>query len=118
MITTAVSMILSALYPRFRDMVIIWTVARTALFYATPVLYPLERGRGPRSRDVIALNPLTPMFALARKWVIDPDAPGPGRGRLGAATGGRRSRWRSTSTICVLSVVVFLREAPRIAEEL
>ena len=40
--TTAVSMIVSALNPRFRDIGIIWSVAVTALFYATPVLYPLE----------------------------------------------------------------------------
>ena len=30
------------LYPRFRDVAIIWAVVSTALFYATPVLYPLE----------------------------------------------------------------------------
>ena len=34
--------ILAALYPRFRDTGIIWGVAATALFYATPVLYPLD----------------------------------------------------------------------------
>lgn len=115
-ITTAVSMILSALYPRFRDLVIIWTVAVTALFYATPVLYPLEAVSG-RVRDVIALNPLSPIFTLARKWVIDPHAPGPGA----AASGGYGRAAIALAiyaTICVLSVVVFLREAPRIAEEL
>ena len=41
-LTTAVAMMLSALHPRFRDTGIIWSVAVTALFYATPVLYPLE----------------------------------------------------------------------------
>ena len=40
--TTAIAMIVSALYPRFRDVAIIWTVVSTALFYATPVLYPLS----------------------------------------------------------------------------
>ena len=35
-------MIVCSLYPRFRDIAIIWTVFATALFYATPVLYPLE----------------------------------------------------------------------------
>jgi ABC-2 type transport system permease protein len=40
--TTAVSMLVSSLYPRYRDVAIIWSVASTALFYATPVLYPLE----------------------------------------------------------------------------
>ena len=56
----------------------------TALFYATPVLYPIEIVSG-TLRDIIALNPLAPMFELARKWVIDPDAPGPGRRRRTAA---------------------------------
>jgi ABC-2 type transport system permease protein len=115
-ITTAVSMILSALYPRFRDLVIIWTVGVTALFYATPVLYPLTAVSG-KVRDVVALNPLSPIFTLARKWVIDPSAPGPGDpsaggyGRLAIALA-------LYAMICVLSVWVFRREAPRIAEEL
>lgn len=115
-ITTAVSMILSALYPRFRDLVIIWTVAVTALFYATPVLYPIT-AVSPTIRDVVALNPLSPIFTLARKWVIDPSAPGPGDpsaggyGRMAIALG-------LYALICVLSVWVFRREAPRIAEEL
>ncbi len=42
-----------------------------------------------RVRDaarLIALNPLAPLFELARKWVIDPDAPGPA-----AAAGGTAS---------------------------
>jgi ABC-2 type transport system permease protein len=116
LITTAVSMTVSALYPRFRDLVIIWTVGVTALFYATPVLYPLEAVSS-TVRDVIALNPLSPIFTLARKWVIDPHAPGPGAaasggyGRMAIALG-------LYAAICALSVWVFWREAPRIAEEL
>ena len=34
--TAAVSMIVSSLYPRFRDTAIIWTVLATVLFYGTP----------------------------------------------------------------------------------
>ena len=45
-LTTAVSMLLSALYVRFRDMLIIWTVSATVLFYATPLLYPIEVAPG------------------------------------------------------------------------
>ena len=40
--TAAVSMVLSVLYVRFRDIAIIWTVFAQVLFYATPVLYPLD----------------------------------------------------------------------------
>ena len=95
-LTTAVSMIVSSLYPRFRDMAIIWAVLATVLFYATPVLYPIEIV--PETlRDVILLNPLAPLFELARKWIDRPDGAGPGRGRrrlAGAAAGGRDLRWR------------------------
>ena len=112
--TIAVSMIVSSLYPRFRDIGIIWTVLATVLFYATPVLYPIEFVSG-ELRQFIGLNPLAPLFELARKWMIDPSAPGPieaiGAGRVAIAAG-------IYVVICVLAVWVFAREAPRIAEEL
>src|SRR5262249_51639112 len=73
-ITTAISMIVSALYPRYRDVQIIWTVAATALFYGTPVLYPISVVSG-RLRDFVALNPLSPIFELAQRWVIHPTDP-------------------------------------------
>jgi ABC-2 type transport system permease protein len=113
--TAAVAMTVSALNPRFRDTAIIWSVAVTALFYATPVLYPLELVSGTLGR-LLALNPLAPLVELARKWVIDPDAPGPAAAAGGAA-------WLFVPAaifvlVCVLAVWVFHREAPRIAEEL
>lgn len=115
-LTIAVSMLLSSLYPRFRDLGIIWTVVATALFYATPVLYPIGIVH-PGLRDVIALNPIAPLLELGRKWVIDPHAPGPG-----AAAAGGPVRLAIAAVIyvaiCVLAMWVFSREAPRIAEEL
>lgn len=113
--TVAVSMIVSSLYPRFRDVGIIWTVASTALFYGTPVLYPLEVV-SQSLRDVIALNPLAPIFALIHEWIVDPDAPGP------AELAGGYGRLMIPVVIylvtCVVAVWVFRREAPRIAEAL
>ena len=41
-LTCAISMMLSVLYVRFRDVAIIWVVLAQMLFYATPVLYPIE----------------------------------------------------------------------------
>ena len=113
--TIAVAMIVSALNPRFRDVGIIWTVAVTALFYATPVLYPLEIVPGTVGK-LLALSPLAPIFELARKWVIDPSAPGP-------ATAAGGAEWLLVPAaifmgVCVLAVWVFNREAPRIAEAL
>ena len=114
-LTAATATILSALYPRFRDTAIIWSVAATALFYATPVLYPIEIVSG-TLRDLLALNPLSPLFELARKWVIDPSAPGPA-----AAAGGSLRLLVPAAVfvlVCALAVWIFQREAPRIAEEL
>jgi len=113
-ITVAVSMIVASLYPRFRDMAIIWSVLATVLFYATPVLYPVDKV--PETlRDIILLNPLAPLFELARKWIIDPSAPGP------VVSGSYVQLVVSIAlyaAICVFAVWIFRREAPRIAEQL
>ena len=115
-LTTAVSMIVSSLYPRFRDTAIIWSVLSTVLFYATPVLYPLEVIPNDTLKTVIQLNPLAPIFELARVWVIDPSAPGPVE-----AAGGVDQLLPAMAIyllICGLAVWLFRREAPRIAESL
>jgi ABC-2 type transport system permease protein len=110
-LTSAVAMILSALYPRFRDLAIIWGVFATALFYATPIIYPLQRLHG-ALLTVIAMNPLTPILELARRWMISPSAPvytGPFAVVVPVAI---------YIGVCVFAVRVFSREAPRIAEDL
>jgi ABC-2 type transport system permease protein len=114
-ITTAVSMIVASLFPRYRDVGIIWSVFANVLFYATPVLYPIEVVPD-QFRDFLLLNPLTPLFELARLWVIDPNAPGPA-----TAAGGYDGLVAPIAIyllVCVLAVWIFNREAPRIAEEL
>lgn len=114
--TTAVSMTVSALYPRFRDIGIVWGVLSLALFYATPVLYPMWHVSS-SLRDVVALNPLTPVFELAQRWITEPSSPWPGS----AAAGGPARlviAGALFAIVCVLSVWVFRREAPRIAEAL
>lgn len=114
-ITTAVSMIVASLYPRFRDVGIIWSVLSNALFYATPVLYSIEIVPE-KFRDILLVNPLTPLFELARTWIIDPAAAGP----VTAAGGwsGLVAPMAIYAALCVLAVWLFNREAPRIAEEL
>lgn len=116
LITTATAMLLSALFVRFRDVSIIWTVAATVLFYATPVLYPIEVA--PEGlRDAIALNPLSPIFEQAHEWVINPDA----QGFTEAAHGNPLLMIVPLGLFALtvfLGVWVFNREAPRIAEEL
>ncbi len=116
-LTTAVSMIVSSLYPRYRDIAIIWTVFSTALFYATPILYAVSNvSTHPTLRRLILINPLAPIFELARKWIIQPSAPSPA-----AAAGGYAALIAPVVLylgICVFAVWIFNREAPRIAEQL
>jgi ABC-2 type transport system permease protein len=114
--STAIAMILSSLYPRYRDLGIIWTVASTALFYASPVIYVLDRFHSHTLRVVMSANPITPILEAARKWIIDPSAHGPAA-QLGSYT------WLLIPAAiyvvtCVAAVLVFRREAPRIAESL
>ena len=74
MLTTAVAMLVSVLYVRFRDMLIIWTVSATVLFYATPLLYPIEVAPD-GLRAPMMVNPLAVIFEQMRVWIIDPTAP-------------------------------------------
>lgn len=116
-LTIAVSMIVSSLYPRYRDVGIIWTVLSTVLFYATPIMYAIDRLAGHHTlRQIILLNPLAPIFELARKWIIQPSAPGP----VAAAGGwlGALAPVVIYLAICAFAVWIFRREAPRIAEAL
>ena len=119
-LTTCTSMLLAALYVRIRDVAIIWAVLATVLFYATPVLYPIEYADAYAPdvfRDLVAMNPLSPLFEQAREWIFDPHAPGPGE-----IADGRLLLIAVPAllfvTICVLGVRVFSREAPRVAEAL
>jgi ABC-2 type transport system permease protein len=117
--TAVVSMALSVLYVRFRDVAIIWTVAAQVLFYATPILYPLGPGGLNNSsiEQLLMLNPLAVIFQQVRVWVLgEPEA-------LSAAeTAGGAIHLLPAAAIfvfvCAFGIWIFNREAPRIAEEL
>jgi ABC-2 type transport system permease protein len=113
--TTAVATMLSALYVRFRDVAIIWTVLATVFFYGTPILYPIEIVPE-QYRNIILLNPLAPIFEQVRVWVLDPTAP------TAVEAAGSFAALLPAIAIyiatCIAGAWVFTREAPRIAEEL
>lgn len=115
-LTCAVSLLLSALNVRFRDVAIIWTVAVTVLLYATPVIYPIDFLEPSFLKDVLLANPLTLIFEQARAWIIDPTAPG-----AVSVAGGWLNMLPAAAIYvgtCILGVWVFKREAPKIAERL
>jgi ABC-2 type transport system permease protein len=120
-LTAAVSMALSVLYVRFRDVAIIWVVAAQMLFYASPILYPLgPKGLNePRIEEFLMINPLAVIFEQVRVWLLhEPAEVAPG---AAAAAGGWPHLLPAVAIyigLCVFGVWIFNRDAPRIAEEL
>jgi ABC-2 type transport system permease protein len=115
-LTTAVSMALSVLYVRFRDVAIIWVVAAQVLFYFTPILYPVEALHNETYEQLLMINPLAPIFEQIRVWVLEPDAP-----TAVEAAGGWLHLLPAVAIylgVCAFAVWIFSREAPRVAEEL
>ena len=112
---TGVSLILSVAFVRLPDVGQLWNVISRVLFYGTPILYTIDLVP-PSVRNIVMLNPLTPIFVELRKAVFDPSAPS-----MVTAAG---SVWRALIPvalgvfICVFSVWYFIREAPAVAEAL
>jgi ABC-2 type transport system permease protein len=112
---TGVAMLLSALYPRFRDLAPIWEVLLQVLFYGSPILYAIQIIPSEKLQRVIMMNPLAALIQQTRHWLTD-TAPS-----AASAAGG--AVWLLIPAAIVVGVValgywVFSREAPRIAEEL
>jgi ABC-2 type transport system permease protein len=115
-LSTGVGLLLAALYVRFRDIAQIWGVMSLVIFYSSPILYPIEKYPN-AARFVLSINPLAPLLELARKVMVDTGtqpsivgAAGSSMGIIGPAL--------MTLVLCALGAVVFIRAAPRIAEEL
>jgi ABC-2 type transport system permease protein len=115
LLTGAISMALSVLYVRFRDIAIIWMVLAQVLFYATPILYPVNFKDS--YEHLLMINPLAVIFEQVRVWILaEPQAPtaveaaGGWAGLIPAAV--------IFAAICAFGVWTFNRNAPRIAEEL
>jgi ABC-2 type transport system permease protein len=111
-LTLGVALILSTLYVTMRDVSQIWGVAARALFYASPVIYTVDRV--PEAwRDLEYANPIAPILTQARAWLIDPNAPnaleaGGSLGMIPAVV--------VFAAILVVGAWLFLGRATRIAE--
>lgn len=66
------SLFLSALFVRFRDVSYIWEVLIQAGFYATPILYPITLITSPGLQQIVFLNPLAHAIQGARNVAVTP----------------------------------------------
>jgi ABC-2 type transport system permease protein len=114
-LATGVAMLLSALYVRFRDLAQIWGLLILVIFYCSPIIYTIESY--PSSlKFALAINPLAPLLEAARNVMVGgetvsiTEAAGGPIGIIGPAV--------VTVLLCVVGFRVFVRTAPRIAEEL
>jgi ABC-2 type transport system permease protein len=114
-VTAGVSVLLSALYVRFRDVAQIWGVAVLVVFYGSPILYPVElipHGL----RFLLFLNPFAPLLEEARRLLVDPTAPtiveaaGSSLGLVGPLL--------VAAALCAIGLRLFTQSAPQIAEQL
>jgi ABC-2 type transport system permease protein len=110
---TGVALLLSALYVRFRDVAPIWSVASTALFYGTPILYVIDKVPA-GFRSLVLANPIAASLEQMRAWVIDPGAPGVAAVMGGALAG--LIPLAVVAVVCAVGLWVFDHEAPLIAE--
>jgi ABC-2 type transport system permease protein len=115
-LATGVSMLMSALYVRYRDVEPIWEVALQVLFYASPILYVITLVPEEFRNEMIALNPIATVLTQMRHALIDEQAP-----TAVDVLGG----WAQlaiplaiVAAVFALGLWVFARETPRIAENL
>lgn len=73
-VSWGVGLALSVCYVWFRDLEPIWDVFSQLLFWATPVIYVSSFPSRPL-RDILGLNPLSPLITQLRRVMIDPGAP-------------------------------------------
>jgi ABC-2 type transport system permease protein len=111
------AMLLSALFVRYRDIRPIWDVVLQITFYASPVLYVVERIQVKEIKTLMLhLNPLAPVLQQVRHAVVDPAAPS-----AAAAMGGKIHLLAPIGIVgatLAIGAIVFVRAAPRVAEEL
>jgi ABC-2 type transport system permease protein len=112
---TGLTMLLSALYVRYRDIQPIWDVALQVLFYGSPIFYVID-AMPDSVEEIAAVSPIAVVLTQARHAVIDPSAP-----TAADSMGGDALLLIPVAIVAVvlaLGLWVFARETPRLAENL
>jgi ABC-2 type transport system permease protein len=114
-LATAVSILLSVLFVRYRDVRPIWEVGLQLFFWGTPIIYTIESVPH-HLRHAVMLNPFAVAVQEARHTLIDSGAPS-----AGDAIGGDVRLLIPLAlfvAVAVTSVWAFRRAEDRLAEEL
>ena len=115
LLCTGIAMLLSALFVRYRDVAPIWDVVLSVTFYASPVIYPIEKVEA-KYAHILMCNPLAAIIQQARHAIVGPSVP-----TAAEAIGGAPRLlipFGVIVAVCWLGYRVFNRSAPFIAEEL
>ena len=118
--TFGLSMLLSSLYVRYRDVAPIWSVIGQALYFASPVFIVINSVmvHGPGVTRAYLFNPLAAILQQARHWMIG----GPGGGQSPSELMGSKL-WMGipigiSLLVIIVGYIVFARLSPMVAEEL
>lgn len=68
----ALAFLLSAIYVKYRDIAPIWEIATQALFYGTPIIYPLQMvmTHSILAAKILMLSPVAVIFQNARSQLV------------------------------------------------
>ena len=114
-LATALSVLLSVLYVRYRDVRPIWEVALQMLFWGTPIIYTIENVPA-NFQELIMMNPLAVVIQQGRHWLVPESTES-----AAAAIGGAALLLVPLgifAALVALSVWSFRRAEGRMAEEL
>jgi ABC-2 type transport system permease protein len=115
--TLGLALILSALFVRFRDVGQVWELAATLLFYATPVMYPVEFL--PRwVMPIVFLNPLVQTMQDLRVVVMGANQPYETIASVYGTPAARIIPITIALAILLFGLWLFNRESPRFAERI
>lgn len=73
MFALGISLYLSAAFVKYRDLSHIWDVVMQAMFYVTPILYPLTMVTNDVMQKIILLNPMAQAIQDARNLLVTSD---------------------------------------------
>lgn len=110
------SLFLSAAYVKYRDMSYIWEVIIQALFYLTPILYPLSLITNPTYQKILLMNPMAQAIQDARNVLVTQETT-----TIAEVYGEPLIRIAVMAVVVVvfvLGVLYFKREAKQFAENL